>query len=301
MLVAERGASRHTVDAYRRDLADAQVFLRARKLHDATTEDLRAYLRDLNARAMAPATVARRLSSLRQFYAFLVLEQKRADNPTSTLDAPRGRRPLPKVLTEQDVLTLLTTAQDWPGPEGRRLEALLEILYASGLRVSELISLPLSAGARGDAFLVVRGKGNKERLVPLNGPSLAALGKYRAVRGHFLEHPQAKSPWLFPSRGEGGHVTRQRFGQLLKELALKANLDPAKVSPHVLRHAFATHLLNHGADLLSVQKMLGHSDVSTTQIYTHVVEARKRALLEKNHPLAQGASCDTPGTRKDSP
>lgn len=291
MLVAERGASNNTLDAYRRDLADAQGFLKSTKLRDASISDLRDYINDLHKRHMSPRTVARRLSGLRQYFSFLITENLRQDNPTTTLDMPKKGKPLPKILSEEDVLKLIEASQKWEGPEGRRMEAMLEILYASGVRVSELISLPLRAFAREREFVIVKGKGNKERMVPLNKPALQAVRKYLDVRYRFcgksVKNKVPESPWLFPSYGALGHVTRQRFAQLLKELTIKAGLDPSKVSPHVLRHAFATHLLNHGADLLSVQKMLGHSDISTTQIYTHVADGRKKDLVEKNHPLAK--------------
>ena len=291
MMAAERGASLNTIDSYRRDLEDAQIFLKKTALTEASTKDLRDYLYNLHKRHMAPRTVARRLSSLRQFYGFLVLEKSRNDDPTTTLDAPKNTKPLPKILSEEDVLKLIDAAQQWTGPEGRRMEAMLEILYASGVRVSELISLPIRAFAREKSFIIVKGKGSKERMVPLNRSALTAVQKYSEVRNAFLgksvKDKIPPSPWLFPSSGAQGHMTRQRFGQLLKELCVKAGLEPSKVSPHVLRHAFATHLLNHGADLLSVQKMLGHADISTTQIYTHVADGRKKALVEKNHPLAK--------------
>ena len=287
MMLAERGASANTIDAYRRDLADYTGFLGAagRRPEAATADDLRGYLARLDQAGMAPRTAARRLSALRQFYRFLYADGLRPDDPSSALDAPRLGRPLPKILSEGDVDALLSASRDRDGPEGLRLVCLIEMLYATGLRVSELVGLPLAAVVRDPRVIVVRGKGAKERMVPLTEAAIAATADYVAVRGHFLP-PGGRSPHLFPSRGEDGHLTRRRVGQLLKELAVEAGLAPAKVSPHVLRHAFATHLLDHGADLRSVQQMLGHADISTTQIYTHVLGERLRRLVESHHPLA---------------
>ena len=298
MLVAERGASVNTRQAYARDLIDLAGFLAGRKtpLVRASTDDLRAYLHHLSipsrraSRGMAPRSVARRLSALRQFYGFLVSEQRRRDDPSATLDSPRQGRPLPKCLSEQEVTALIDVAHRRPGPEGRRLAALLETLYATGLRVSELVGLPLSAIDRDGRFLAVRGKGGRERLVPLGEPARDALAAYLAVRDRFLgsQRNGRPVPWLFPSVvAGGGHLSRQRFGQLLKDLAVDAGIAPSRVSPHVLRHAFATHLLDHGADLRAVQGMLGHVDISTTQIYTHVQTARLTRLVQQHHPLSR--------------
>lgn len=289
MLAAERGAARLTVAAYRNDLLDAARFLKRRALDDATSDDLRAYLARLSRRGMAPRSAARKLSALRQFFRFLVLERVRGDDPTAPLDAPRLGRPLPKILSQDEASALLTAARTKDGADGTRLVCLLELLYGSGLRVSELVGLPLAA-ARGDKrFLVVRGKGDKERLVPLSPPARAALDDYLAVRGAYLKS-KAESRYLFPSRGGSGHFTRERCAQLLKQLAVEAGLDPARLSPHVLRHAFASHLLEHGADLRSVQEMLGHADIATTQIYTHVMGDRLQKLVATHHPLARKKS-----------
>jgi integrase/recombinase XerD len=293
MLMAERGAARLTLAAYRNDLADLAGFVAARgqALDTADPAALHDYLAAAATRRLAPRTVARRLSAMRQFYRFLLSEGARADDPTAGLDAPRLGRHLPKILGEADVERLIAAAAAWPGEEGVRLRCLLELLYATGLRVSELITLPLAAAQRDPRFVLVRGKGGKERLVPLSTPARQALAGYLAFRAAFLPHgkpPGNKGArWLFPSRGEAGHLTRQRCGQLLKELAAAAGLDPARLSPHVLRHAFASHLLDHGADLRSVQQMLGHADIATTQIYTHVQSERLRRLVETAHPLAQ--------------
>ena len=289
MLSAERGLAQNSLLAYRNDLADFSGFLTGRNENPETigTDALRLYMQGLSDAGMTASTAARRLSALRQFFKFLVQENIRKDDPAALLDAPKRARPLPKLLSEGEVDALLAEARrlrDDPA-ESARLTALLEILYATGLRVSELVGLrwpPFGDDAR---FLVIRGKGNKERLVPLSEPARRAIEDYAGWRSDFIT--DKTSPWLFPSRGESGHLTRQRFGQLLKDLAMQANISPGKVSPHVLRHAFASHLLSHGADLRAVQTMLGHADISTTQIYTHVLEARKQALVRLHHPLAK--------------
>jgi len=288
MLVAERGAARNTIDSYKRDLADVESFLarRDRGIEAASMDDLREYLAALNAGGATPSTAARRLSALRQFFRFLYAEGVRGDDPTATIESPRRGRPLPKLLSESEVSQLLERARGKRGPEGLRLTALLETLYATGMRVSELVSLPLSAVARDPRYILVRGKGGKERLVPLSEPAREALNGYKAVRGQFCRNG-VESPYLFPSRGGSGYLTRHRFAQLLKQLSTEAGIAPSKVSPHVLRHAFATHLLNRGADLRSVQQMLGHADIATTQIYTHVLDERLKSLVETHHPLAR--------------
>ncbi len=296
MLAAERGAAANTREAYARDLDDFTGFLeaRGRAVHGARTEDLRAYLRHLAEAGMTARTAARRLSVLRQFHRFLFAEGLRADDPTAGIDSPRRGRSLPKVLSEAEVERLLSAARARPGAEGARLTALLEMFYATGLRVSELVGLPLSAVARDPRVLIVRGKGGKERMIPLSEPARDALKHHLAVRGPLRRGGDAararearERKWLFPSWARAGHLSRQRVGQMLKDLAHEAGIDPAKVSPHVLRHAFASHLLDHGADLRSVQKMLGHADISTTQIYTHVLNERLKALVTEHHPLAQ--------------
>ncbi len=286
MLAAERGAARLTVAAYRNDLMDVARFLKRGTLDAVSSDELRAYLAHLSRRGMAPRSAARKLSALRQFFRFLVLERVRPDDPTAQLDAPRLGRPLPKVLSQDETSALLAAARAKPGADGARLVCLLELLYGSGLRVSELVGLPLAA-VRGDKrFIVVRGKGDKERLVPLSKHARAALDAYLAARVAYLK-PKAESRYLFPSRGGSGHLTRERCAQLLKGLALEAGLDPKRLSPHVLRHAFASHLLEQGADLRSVQEMLGHADIATTQIYTHVMGDRLQKLVATHHPLAR--------------
>lgn len=292
MLAAERGAAENTLQSYERDLTQFAGWLKSQRgplPEEAQEADVKGYLAALSRAQVAPATAARRLSCLRQFYRFLFAENLRGDDPTAKLDSPRKARVLPKILSEGDVESLLAAARAGKdgaeGPEVLRRTALIETLYASGLRVSELVGLPLAALREDSDMILVRGKGDKERLVPLNATARDALAAYLDVRPHFVGD-DASSRWLFPSRADSGHLTRQRFAQILKEVAVAAGLPPSKVSPHVLRHAFASHLLAHGADLRSVQQMLGHADISTTQIYTHVLEERLRALVQEHHPLS---------------
>lgn len=296
MLAAERGAAANTLDSYGRDLADFAAFAAKRgvKPEDADTRALRDYLARLAHAGMSAATSARRLSALRRFFRFLHGEGLRGDDPTATLEGPRASRPLPKYLSEEEVDKLLVAARARDGAEGTRLVALLEVLYATGLRASELVALPLSALPRAGRMLIVRGKGAKERMVPLSDPAEAALADWKKAREQYLPGRADKgrrggrdSPWLFPSRGAGGHLTRARFQQLLKELAVEAGVAPRRVSPHVLRHSFASHMLARGADLRALQQMLGHADIATTQIYTHVLEDRLKALVAASHPLAR--------------
>lgn len=292
MMAIEQGASGNTLDAYRRDLTNFAAFVRARRRapEDATTAHVEGYLRELSGRGMAATTQARQLSAIRRFFRFLIDEDVRRDDPVSTIDSPSVGKSLPKYLSEEEVDLLLTAVHAWPGDEGVRFTALMEILYASGLRVSELVGLPLSALTGDGRMLIVRGKGDKERMVPLSEPAIAAIEAYRAVRSRFMpkaRNAHAAEGFMFPSRGKEGHLTRARFGQLLKELAIASGLDQRRVSPHVLRHSFASHMLAHGADLRSLQQMLGHADISTTQIYTHVLEERLRALVQTAHPLAK--------------
>jgi integrase/recombinase XerD len=281
MMVAERGAAANTVSAYQRDLDDLAMFLvrRGQNTSDASIEDLRAYLAALQRKGASARTAARRLSALRQFYQFLYAEGERGDDPTATLEAPRASRSLPKVLSEAETDALLEAARGGQSAQDMRTLALIELLYATGLRVSELISLPRRALRDDTPFIIVRGKGGRERLVPVGEAAARAARAWIAMQ-------DGPSPWLFPSHGASGHLTRQAVGKILKQLALDAGIEPARVSPHVLRHAFASHLLAHGADLRSVQKMLGHADISTTQIYTHVLEERLKAVVLEHHPLA---------------
>jgi len=284
MLAVERGAAGNTLDSYRRDLQHFTEFL-GRPISGAKTEEIRDYLADLDGRGMAQSTVARRLSALRQFYRYLFGENVRTDDPTRQIESPKRRRRLPKVLSVEEVERLLSAARTYEGAEGVRLVALMEMLYATGLRVTELLSLPHPVLRPSADFIVVRGKGGRERVVPLSEPAIAALRNYEEVRTRFMRRA-ADGKWLFPSRSRGGHLTRQRFSQLVKELAVAADIDADKVSPHTLRHAFASHMLANGADLRAVQKMLGHADISTTQIYTHVLQDRLRDFVEDHHPLA---------------
>ena len=288
MLMAERGVSANTLDGYRRDLVHFAAFAKTSRFDPAGagTEDVRAYLKHLNGQGMAARTQARRLSALKQFFRFLYAERLRDDDPTTVIDAPKIGRALPKYLSEDEVDRLLGCAANHVGAEGKRLVALMEILYATGLRVSELVGLPLSALSRDGMMLVVRGKGGKERMVPLSEPAQDAILAYLDVRERFLSKRVKGTAFMFPSRGKDGHLTRARFAQILKELAVEAGLEPKRVSPHVLRHSFASHLLAHGADLRALQQMLGHADISTTQIYTHVLDERLKRLVQTAHPLA---------------
>jgi integrase/recombinase XerD len=307
MLAAEQGAGDNTLDAYRRDLEDFSEFLArdGQNFAGVETQALRDYLADLDSRGFKSSSVARRLSAMRHLFRFLLYERIRSDDPAAILSGPKRGRGLPKVLSISDVDRLLVCAKalaDAPeASASQRLRALrmyclLEVLYATGLRVSELVSLPLAASRRDARMIVVRGKGNKERLVPLNEPSRQAMADYLAAMEALKQEKKNNGPasknssaskWLFPSFGESGHLTRQHFARELKELAAAAGLAPRLVSPHVLRHAFASHLLHNGADLRIVQTLLGHTDISTTQIYTHVVEERLKSLVRDLHPLAE--------------
>jgi len=283
MMSAERGASANTIAAYRRDLLD----LAGRAdLKRAARDDVRKYLASLTKAGIAASSQARKLSALRQFFGFLYTEGIRRDDPTSAIDAPKRGRPLPKVLTREDLDSLTEAAREQDGPEGVRLLCVVEMLYAAGLRVTELAGLPLAAVRGKDGFIIVRGKGRKERMAPLNPSARRAIKAYLDVRHAFLPKGE-ESKFLFPSRSAEGCLTRRRVHQMLKELAFKANIDPDKLSPHVLRHAFATHLVEGGADLRSVQTLLGHADIATTQIYTHVASDRLTSVMEAAHPLSR--------------
>ena len=295
MLAAERGAGKNTLAAYGRDLADFSAYLkRARSsIAKASTAELRAYLGELSRQGLRVATVARRLSAIRQLYRFLYAEGCRADDPAAVLEGPKRERALPKTLTLAEVDHLLRVAgkSDPAAPlalqlRAARLACLVEMLYATGLRVSELVALPMSAARQDGRVIVVRGKGNKERLVPLNDAAKRAMLAYLNLVAE--SGASAGSKWLFPSFGESGHLTRQHLARELKILAAAAGLRAAQVSPHVLRHAFASHLLHNGADLRVVQTLLGHADISTTQIYTHVLEERLKSLVRDLHPLGEG-------------
>jgi integrase/recombinase XerD len=294
MLAAERGAGRNTLDAYSRDLADLLAFLSAsnRRAATATTADLREYIASLDKR-LGASSVARRLSAVRQFYRFLYAEGHRGDDPGAVIEGPKRGRALPKVLTIAEVDRLLAHARERAAntalPRGERLSALrlvclIEVLYATGLRISELVALPASAAHRDERMLAVRGKGGRERMVPLNAPAIAAMREYLALRE---DDGRPRSKWLFASFGDSGHLTRQHAAREIKALAAGAGIAAARISPHVLRHAFASHLLQNGADLRVVQTLLGHADISTTQIYTHVLEERLKSMVRDLHPLAE--------------
>ena len=287
MLAAERGAALNTQAAYEKDLRSLAAFLQHRKtdLTLASGDDLRAYLVELDARGMASSSVARQISVFKRFYKFLLMENMRGDNPAEGLARPKTQRPLPKLLSPEETQWLIEAAYHLPQDSDKqiadRLRAicLIEVLYAAGLRVSELVSLPRAA--LDGPFMLVRGKGGRERMVPLSEAAQRAMADWLAHLG------KSASPFLFPARGKLGHLTRQRFAQILQALAIKAGIEPSRISPHVVRHAFATHLVQGGADLRAVQHMLGHADISTTQIYTHVLDERKRQLVEGAHPLAR--------------
>jgi integrase/recombinase XerD len=293
MIAAERGASVNTLDAYRRDLADfsADLTNAGETIAAADSDALRAHLGRLAKRGLAAASVARRLSAIRQLYRFLYSESHRSDDPAAVIEGPKRGRSLPKVLSIKQIDDLLAQARagtqvEVPSERLRaaRLNCLLEVLYATGLRVSELVALPEAAARRDQRMLVIRGKGGRERLVPLNDSAKRTMTDYLALRA---AAKLDKSKWLFPSFGESGHLSRQHFARELKTLAAAAGLKASQVSPHVLRHAFASHLLQNGADLRVVQTLLGHADISTTQIYTHVLEERLKSLVRDLHPLAE--------------
>jgi integrase/recombinase XerD len=297
MLAAERGAGGNTLAAYRNDLEDLSAHLRVSRstIANATTDSLRKFLASLAERGFKSSSLARRLSAVRQLYRFLYAEGKRGDNPAAVLEGPKRARSLPKVLSIADVDKLLKTAransdnaeQSLPQRlRATRLLCLLEVVYATGLRVSELVALPAAAARRDQRMLVVRGKGGKERLVPLNKQAKSAMAEYLELRGKAERDKESK--WLFPSFGEQGHLTRQHFARELKTLGATCGIHSSRLSPHVLRHAFASHLLHNGADLRVVQTLLGHADISTTQIYTHVLEERLKTLVRDLHPLADG-------------
>ena len=301
-IASERGASRNTIEAYRRDLSAYLDFLgeRGSNALAASNDEIRGFQAHGGASGLASASLARRLSAVRQFHKHLYVEGRRADDPTLAIEGPRRARPLPKVLSVAEVDRLIAVAREGiealERPPGERLATarmgcLIELIYASGLRVSELIALPKSAARAKEPLIAVRGKGDKERLVPISEPARAAMRLYRA-RLDELAPGSATSPWLFPAAGASGHLTRQAFARDLKLVAAAAGIASARISPHVLRHAFASHLLQNGADLRVVQDLLGHADISTTQIYTHVLDDRAKAMVRDLHPLGDGASDD---------
>ena len=290
MMSAERGAAKNTIEAYRRDLADYSGFVtgRGHSMLDTDRATLTAYLDRLRHDGLSASSSARRLSAIRQFHRFLCSDNLRSDDPTRIVASPKARRALPKVLSIAEVGKLLTTAETEANATGSdaqqaaalRLYVLLELLYATGMRVSELVSLRRAAVMRDASFITVLGKGNKERIVPVNDRARDAIKTYLKT----LE----PGPFLFPASGVDGFLSRQVFARDLKGLAARAGISSARVAPHVLRHAFASHLLANGADLRVVQMLLGHADISTTQIYTHVLDEKLRTLVETHHPLGQG-------------
>ncbi|HEY1225129.1 MAG TPA: tyrosine recombinase [Brevundimonas sp.] len=285
MMAVERDASPHTLSAYARDLADAEGATGGLMTADETAVE--AWYASLSTRGLSAATAARRRSAVRQFYRFVLAEGWRGDDPSRRLDAPKTGRSLPKVLSRDEIERLLAAAGTHEGAAGIRLIALLELAYASGMRVSELLALKADAVRRDPAFLIVRGKGGKERLAPLNASAREAVKAWLAARDAARKPNMPDSAWLFPSSAASGHLTPRRFAQLLDQAAITAGIDPARVSPHVLRHAFATHLLEGGADLRIVQTLLGHADIATTQIYTHVATDRLTQVVHSRHPLAR--------------
>ena len=282
-MVVERGAAANTVAAYRRDLEDAETSLGC-GLETAREADLRSYLASLLQDGRSPRTVSRRRSALRQFFLFCTAEGYRHDNPADRLDAPKIGRPLPRHLDIGELRAMIEAIESFDGAARLRLGCIVELLYGTGLRVSELVGLAMSDVPPGRGWLTVRGKGGRERVVPLGGPARVAIDAWMAARPFHADGRHSR--WLFPSRSREGHLTRRRVGQLLDGLAVRAGLDPRRVSPHVMRHAFASHLLEGGADLRSLQQLLGHADIATTQIYTHVVEEQLRRTVFDHHPLA---------------
>jgi integrase/recombinase XerD len=299
MLRSEQGLSPLTCQAYGTDIGDLSAYLATQQqcLQQATPEHLSDYQHLLAKRGIGARSVARKLSAIRQFYRYLVRDDWRQENPTGSLESPKQSRSLPKVLSIQEMEQLLGAIDRlaFEPAEQRRLHALLELLYASGMRVSELVGLKLSHLKRNLEsqaqpllpYLIISGKGSKERLVPIHARALAALTSYLELRSCFLVDGKQDTGWVFPGHGKTAHLTRQRLGQLLKAVAIAANLDPARISPHVLRHSFASHLLAGGADLRVIQELLGHQDIGTTQIYTHVQLERLQQLVAQHHPLTK--------------
>ncbi len=313
MMAVERGASQNTLDAYQRDLEDAAGYLSGRggSLLTASTDDIRGFVARLAARGFAETTRSRKLSALRQYYRFLYSEERRGDDPTGSIEGARRKQPLPKIMSEDEVDRLIETAAVAARDpamaasarvRAARLNALVELLYATGMRVSELVSLPRSVLRSKNRMIVVKGKGEKERMVPIGEAAREALALFDAAMREAAEarvrHEKradrvaGPGPWLFPALSESGHLTRQAFARELKALASSAGIAASRVSPHVLRHAFASHLLQNGADLRAVQELLGHADISTTQIYTHVLEERLVRLVTDHHPLSELADAE---------
>lgn len=285
MISAEKGASSNTVDAYRRDLSQFCEFVNGNELA-VKSDDIERFVSYLSKKSFSPKTISRKLSAIREFYKFLYIEKTIDDNPAANVIAPKQEKPLPKFLTEGEIKNLISTAENDLSFSGRRLIAMLKLMYACGLRVSELVGLPEKCINFEKRQLIIFGKGSKERIVPVADAAINGVINYAEFRDKYLNGK--KSPWLFPSlASKSGHITRDAFFKNIKNLAVKAGISPQRISPHVLRHSFATHLLNHNVDLRSVQKMLGHEDISTTEIYTHIVSQKLREEVRKNHPLSK--------------
>jgi integrase/recombinase XerD len=301
MLASEKGAAQNTISAYDRDLIDVDLFLQGRNtsVEAAQSGDIKAYIDNLTNKTQIKGdrknkttsrTIARRISALRQFYKFIISEGVRDTEPTSTIEAPKQKRTLPKILTEEEMNHVIKVAAEKGNAASKRLVCLLEMIYSTGLRVSELVSLPVSAHQEESQFMIVDGKGGRERMVPLTSAAQQAIADYAAVRKQFVGEGDdgTQAQWLFPSKtSQKGHLTRQRFAQMLKDLSKAADMPMGKVSPHIIRHAFATHLLKNGADLRSVQKMLGHADIATTQIYTHMLDEEVNEKVQAKHPMGK--------------
>ncbi len=287
MMVAERGAAQNTIENYQRDLEQFLTFVPKNNMADITDEDIYQFVQKLSRMNYAPKSIARKISALKEFFKFLFSEKEIKENPTAYLMAPKQEKPLPKFLTEAELKRLTGAALKKEGLSGRRLAVMLILMSACGLRVSELVGLPENCINFDKKEILVRGKGSKERLIPISDEAIEAVLDYTLIRDNFIRGGR-KSIWLFPSlNSSSGHVTREAFFAALKDLAVEAGLDPKKVSPHVLRHTFATRLLNHNADLRSVQKMLGHEDISTTEIYTHITSEKLIETVKRLHPLSR--------------
>lgn len=297
-LMAEKGASKNTAEAYQRDLKGFFEKSLIKDLESLTPKDVSTYISTLVEKGFARSSISRKISALRRYFFFLISEEILSHFPMEGVDLPKLTRPLPKTLTQENLQSLIETAFLDKTPEGLRLYAMLQVLYASGMRISELVSLPLKCllfeGKNLRPYFFVQGKGNKERIVPLNASAVLAINDYLKVRAVFLKAKKSSNPYLFPSEAREGFLTRQRVGQLLKQLAIDTGLDPGLLSPHKLRHSFATHLLENGADLISIKKLLGHVDISTTQIYTHVAKKHLKTFIEQHHPLAKRSKCAIP-------
>ncbi len=285
MMLAERGSSKHTITAYQKDVETFFKFAKKEE-KEITRDDIKKFLTYLNSYQMSARTQARKLSSLREFFKFLYSERIRNDIPTEDIESPKIEKTLPKYLSEVEIISLFGTLKEIERENKIRLIALLELDYATGMRVSELVSLPLSTFNPKQEYLVIKGKGEKERIVPINENAKKALIEYLKIRDIYLKGGR-ESKWMFPSSSKSGHLTRDGFFKMIKEIAVKAGIEPKKVSPHVLRHSFASHLIAHNANLLSVQQMLGHSDVRTTEIYTHILDDRLKELVNSAHPLSK--------------